>query len=82
MREAVEHIEREIANLRAIVTELRPAALDELGLRTAIEALLDRHREQSGFQIDDELGCPAPRRDPSAWTRNWRRPSTGSSRRR
>ena len=60
MREAVEHIEQEIENLRAIITELRPAALDELGLGTAIEALLDRHREQSGFQIDDELGLPGP----------------------
>ena len=59
MDEAVEHIEREIANLRAIITELRPAALDELGLRTAIEALLDRHREQSGFEIDGELRCRA-----------------------
>jgi signal transduction histidine kinase len=58
MREAVEHIEREIENLRSIITELRPAALDELGLRTAIEALLDRHREQSGFQIDGELVLP------------------------
>jgi signal transduction histidine kinase len=60
MREAVEHIEREIGNLRAIITELRPAALDELGLRTAIEALLDRHREQSGFEIDGELELPGP----------------------
>jgi signal transduction histidine kinase len=60
MREAVEHIEQEIGNLRAIITELRPAALDELGLRTAIEALLDRHREQSGFEIDDELALPGP----------------------
>jgi len=60
MREAVEHIEREIENLRAIITELRPAALDELGLRTAIESLLDRHRVQSGFHIDDELGLPGP----------------------
>ncbi len=50
MREAVGHIEQEIDNLRAIITELRPAALDELGLRTAIEGLLDRHREQSGFR--------------------------------
>src|SRR5271165_3863111 len=49
MDEAVGHIEREIANLRSIITELRPAALDELGLRTAIGALLERHREQSGF---------------------------------
>ncbi|HEY5046254.1 MAG TPA: GAF domain-containing protein [Solirubrobacteraceae bacterium] len=55
MDEAIEHIEQEIANLRSIITELRPAALDELGLRTAIEALLDRHREQSGFEIDGEL---------------------------
>ena len=60
MREAVEHIEREIENLRAIITELRPAALDELGLRTAIEALLNRHSEQSGFQIERELTLPRP----------------------
>jgi signal transduction histidine kinase len=60
MREAVEHIEQEIGNLRAIITELRPAALDELGLRTAIEALLERHRQQSGFEIDDELSLPGP----------------------
>ena len=29
---AIEQIEQEITNLRAIITELRPAALDELGL--------------------------------------------------
>ena len=52
LEEAAEHIEREIENLRAIITELRPAALDDLGLRAAIEALLDRHREQSGAMID------------------------------
>jgi signal transduction histidine kinase len=60
MREAVEHIEREIENLRAIITELRPAALDELGLRTALDALLDRQREQSGFEIEGELTLPGP----------------------
>jgi signal transduction histidine kinase len=60
MREAVEHIEREIENLRAIITELRPAALDELGLRTAIEALLDRHREQNGCQVEGELTLAGP----------------------
>ncbi len=60
MGEAVEHIEREIANLRAIITELRPAALDELGLRTAIEALLDRHRELQAVEIDGRLELPGP----------------------
>jgi signal transduction histidine kinase len=58
MAEAVEHIEREITNLRSIITELRPAALDELGLRTAIESLLDRHREQNAFEIVGELELP------------------------
>lgn len=47
-------------NLRAIITELRPAALDELGLKIALEALLDRHREQSGLQIAGELALPDP----------------------
>jgi signal transduction histidine kinase len=60
MGEAVEHIEHEIENLRTIITELRPAALDELGLGTAIEALLDRHREQSGLQIEAELSLAGP----------------------
>ncbi|HWY90611.1 MAG TPA: GAF domain-containing protein [Solirubrobacteraceae bacterium] len=59
LEEAAEHIEREIENLRAIITELRPAALDDLGLHAAIEALLDRHREQSGATIDSELDLPA-----------------------
>jgi signal transduction histidine kinase len=60
MRQAVEQIDHEIANLRAIIAELRPAALDDLGLRTAIEALLDRHREQSTMRIDAELTLPGP----------------------
>jgi signal transduction histidine kinase len=58
MREAVEHIEREIENLRSIITELRPAALDELGLKTALEALLDRHCEQNGTEVDSRLDLP------------------------
>ena len=53
--EAVGHIEREIENLRAVITELRPAALDELGLEPAIDALIERHREHSGFTIDFRL---------------------------
>ena len=60
MRTAMEHIEREIDNLRTIITELRPAALDELGLKIAIEALLDRHRELNGLEISSELTLPDP----------------------
>ena len=58
--ESVGHVEREIENLRAIITDLRPAALDELGLRAAIEGLLDRHREQSGLHIEEELALKSP----------------------
>ncbi|MEP6953018.1 MAG: GAF domain-containing protein, partial [Solirubrobacteraceae bacterium] len=36
---AVEQLESEIASLRALITELRPAALDDLGIGAAIEAL-------------------------------------------
>jgi signal transduction histidine kinase len=62
LREAVGHIEREIENLRTVITELRPAALDELGLKPAIEALIERHREHSSFAIDSrlELAHPQP----------------------
>lgn len=60
VRDAVGHIEREIANLRSLITELRPPALDDLGLRTAIESLVERHNEQSGFAIDVHLELPDP----------------------
>jgi signal transduction histidine kinase len=58
MRDAVKRVEVEIENLRSIITDLRPAALDELGLRAAIEALLDRHREQNGLTIEHNLTIP------------------------
>ena len=54
MRQAVEDIEREIENLRAIITDLRPSLLDDLGLLPAIEALLERRRGQ-GLEIHSEL---------------------------
>jgi two-component system, NarL family, sensor histidine kinase DevS len=58
MRDAVQRIEQEIGNLRSIITDLRPAALDELGLRTAIEGLVDRQRERSALQIECEVSLP------------------------
>jgi signal transduction histidine kinase len=59
MHDAVEQIKDEIENLRTIITELRPAALDELGLETALEALLERHREQSGLEVEADLSLAA-----------------------
>ena len=39
---AVDQIQDEIRNLRALISQLRPAALDELGAEPAIEGLVDR----------------------------------------
>jgi two-component system, NarL family, sensor histidine kinase DevS len=43
-----------IENLRSLITELRPAALDELGTEPAVHALVQRVREHSGLEIELE----------------------------
>ncbi len=58
MRQAIEDIELEIGNLRAIISDLRPSLLDDLGLLPALEALLDRRR-QSGLEITGEFVLPS-----------------------
>lgn len=50
VRDAVVQVESEIANLRSLITELRPAALDDLGLQAAIEALAERAR-RNGLEV-------------------------------
>jgi signal transduction histidine kinase len=64
VREASGDVENAIENLRSIITELRPAALDELGLLAAIESLLDRHRHRGVFLVESKLAVrrPADRR--------------------
>ncbi len=55
--QAIEDIDTEIANLRGIIADLRPSALDSLGLAAALAALVDRRRED-GLEIDAELELP------------------------
>jgi signal transduction histidine kinase len=61
MAEAVdavlEGLDSEIDGLRHLITELRPAALDDLGLLAALQALARRARAMDGLdvQIDIEL---------------------------
>jgi signal transduction histidine kinase len=59
MRQAIADVEQEIANLRALITDLRPSLLDDLGLLPAIEALLDRRRDD-GLNIEAHLELPEP----------------------
>ena len=51
VRESVAQLEQEIRTLRALVTDLRPAALDDLGAQAAIEDLADRARGR-GLEVD------------------------------
>lgn len=48
---AVQGLGQEIANLRALITDLRPASLDALGLEPALRALFDRTRAMHGLEI-------------------------------
>ena len=70
--QAIEEIELEVDNLRAIITDLRPSLLDDLGLGPAIEALLERRRI-SGLEIigDVSLGDPGAL-DPELETTTYR----------
>jgi signal transduction histidine kinase len=51
VRQAVDHLEDAIANLRALITDLRPAALDELGVQAALEGLAERNTRH-GLEVD------------------------------
>ncbi len=59
MRQAIEDVEQEIGNLRAMISDLRPSMLDDFGLLPALEALLER-RGQDGLRIESALALPDP----------------------
>jgi signal transduction histidine kinase len=65
LQQAITDIEGAIDNLRAIISDLRPSLLDDLGLEPAIEALIDRRRQAGLDVVSDvstgELGSALPR---------------------
>ncbi len=50
-----DQLEQTILGLQTLITELRPAALDELGLRPAVDALAERLGALGGFQIRTDV---------------------------
>lgn len=52
--QALEQLGSDISNLRALITDLRPAALDQLGIEAAVMALVDRVRPL-GLDVDVSL---------------------------
>ncbi len=65
---AVEQIDDEIVKLRRLITELRPASLDTIGLEAALQALAEQHQQSpTSMDVDcefelprDEQGRPTP----------------------
>jgi signal transduction histidine kinase len=57
-QEAVRQIDDEIVKLRKLITELRPASLDTIGLEAALNALAEQHQQASNIQIDCEFQLP------------------------
>ena len=55
VRDAVEQIATEIESLRTLITELRPAALDEIGLAPAIESLGRRIATVEGLDVEVDI---------------------------
>jgi signal transduction histidine kinase len=53
--EAVERATTAIEALRSLITDMRPASLDELGAGPALEALIDRMRRLSSLEITAEI---------------------------
>lgn len=59
-RDAVDQLSTDIANLRGMISELRPAALDELGLQAALEGLAARVSASSDLTIETDLHIRYP----------------------
>jgi signal transduction histidine kinase len=52
LRQAAERIDVAVRALRDLITDLRPATLDVLGLQSALEALVERVARSSGLVVD------------------------------
>ncbi len=58
VRDAIAQLELDIESLRRLIAELRPAALDELGLEAAIQGLVERTTTISGAEVALDLTIP------------------------
>jgi signal transduction histidine kinase len=52
---ALEQLALTIAGLQNLITDLRPAALDELGIKPAVEALVARTAASSGLDVEARI---------------------------
>jgi two-component system sensor histidine kinase UhpB len=62
--EARESLRASLDEVRSIVRRLRPEALDDLGLRSALAALTNDVTRQTGLQVERLIAAELPRLDP------------------
>jgi signal transduction histidine kinase len=77
LADATAQLDTEISNLRGIISDVRPAALDELGTEAAVEALADRIRSRGmdvelTVDLDWEAGRATTRHDDEVETAVYR----------
>jgi two-component system, NarL family, sensor histidine kinase UhpB len=64
VREAQDSVRASIEDLRRIAIELRPEALDDLGLENALAVLSDRFAERSGLEVSFQVAGELPQLSP------------------
>jgi signal transduction histidine kinase len=70
--QALEEMGHDIDELRGLITELRPATLDQLGLRAALEDLTERFEHGGGVEVTNDLSIGTERLDPELETAVYR----------
>lgn len=68
VEDGLRDVVRDIDDLRRLITELRPATLDQLGLVAALEDLVERVRHSAGVELAPDLRIDAERLDPELET--------------
>ena len=72
LKGAVEQLDADIGGLRSIIADLRPAALDELGLAPALSTLVERMGERGGLDASASIELGAARLTPEIETTAYR----------
>ncbi|HSR94940.1 MAG TPA: GAF domain-containing sensor histidine kinase [Solirubrobacterales bacterium] len=70
--QALEEMGHDIDELRGLITELRPATLDQLGLRAALEDLAERFEHSAEVAVSADLSIGGERIDPELETAVYR----------
>ena len=63
VRQSLGFIEEQIASLRSLISDLRPAVLDDLGLQPALEALAERMASTTGLNVELDVDLASEREE-------------------